>query len=641
MLQKLGDILKGRKWLTYVVFGALALIFAAWGAYGVANLSFGSSTYAAKVNGHTIAYEDVRAAWQREQNQWQQRVGGDMPAGERSLLQDQLLESAVRDTLITDRAHDLGYRVPQDELASAVRSEPAFQLDGQYNAEVAKARLAAAGLTEDNFAADLSNNLERRQLTEGMQISQFVTPAELVRLHALSDQERQIRYAVLPLDKFAAAVPVTDAAIQAYYDAHKAQFLTPESVHLQYAQLTLAQVTEQVTVSDADLQDYYTKNQNRYLSTEQRQAHHILVAVNDKVPAATALQKAQDIEAKLKTGGNFEALAKQYSDDVGSAAQGGGLGLVERSSLEGVDSAFAAAVFAMKAGDISAPVRTKGGYDVIRLDEIVPAKGKTFAEARADVLEQLKHDRAGDRFGDLQEQIQQKLDQSGETLETLAKEFALTLGDVPEYLKGAGGGDLGATKELQDAVFGDAVLGEHKIGGPVLVGDDRLVLVKDLSHALPTPRPVAAVHDQIVAVLRKQSGSQAALAAADAAVKSLQSGKDFDAVAKELGVTSEAARFVGREDPSVPAQVRDAAFKAPKPPERQVVYRAFAQADGGAVVLAVMAVRLDAVPADAKQTSSQLHDLVIAYGDDDARAYVEQARKTAKVQKNIGVFDQQ
>ncbi len=75
---------------------------------------------------------------------------------------------------------------------------------------------------------------------------------------------------------------VSDAAIQAYYDAHKAQFMTPESVHLQYAQLTLAQVTAQITVTDADLQDYYTKNKNRYISTEQRHAHHILVAVNDE-----------------------------------------------------------------------------------------------------------------------------------------------------------------------------------------------------------------------------------------------------------------------------------------------------------------------------------------------------------------------
>ncbi|HTY95067.1 MAG TPA: SurA N-terminal domain-containing protein, partial [Steroidobacteraceae bacterium] len=445
MLQQIGDSLKSHKWLTYVVFGALALIFAAWGAYGIANLSFGSSSYAAKVNGHTIAYEDVRSAWQREQNQWQQRFGGEIPSGERALLQDQLLESQVRSTLLTDRANDLGYRVPDELLQAAVRAEPAFQLDGRYDAAIAKSRLASAGISAEQYANDLKAELERRQLQEGIQLSQFVTPSEQQRMLDLNNQERQIRFAVLPLDRFAAAVQVTDAAVQAYYDAHRSQFMTPESVDLQYAQLTLAQVAAQITVSDADLQDYYAKNKNRYISAEQRRAHHILVAVNDKVDAAAALKKAQDVEARLKAGGNFEALAKQFSDDAGSATQGGDLGLAERGSLEGP---FGDALFAMKPGEISAPVRTKYGYHIIRLDEIQPARGKTFAEARGDVLDQLRHDRAADRFGDLQEQIQQKIDQSGAGLEPLAKEFGLTLGEVPQFLKGAGGGDFGAAKEL-------------------------------------------------------------------------------------------------------------------------------------------------------------------------------------------------
>jgi peptidyl-prolyl cis-trans isomerase D len=638
MLQQIGDSLKGHKWLTYTVFGALALIFAAWGAYGISNLSFGTSSYVAKVNGHTIAYEDVKLAWQREQNQWQQRFGGEIPVGERSLLEDQLLESVVRDTLLTDRAIDLGYRVSESDLASAVRAEPAFQLDGHYNAEVAKSRLAQAGLTEEKYTNDLRSDLERRQLEEGLQLSEFITPTEVKRLHELNDQERQIRYAVLPLDKFSSAVQITDAGIQAYYDAHQTQFMTPESVHLQYAQLSLTQVTAQIAVSDADLQDYYAKNKNRYISTEQRHAHHILVAVNAKVDSAAALKKAQDIAAKLKAGGNFEALAKQDSDDAGSSNQGGDLGFAERGSLPGP---FGDALFAMKPGEVSAPVRGNDGYHIIRLDEIVPAKGKTFEEARADVLDQLRHDRAADKFGDIQEQIQQRVDQSGESLDTLAKEFGLTLADIPAYLKGTGGGDLGSTKELQALVFSDTVLNQHRIGGPILVGDDRLVLIKDLAHALPAAKPLAVVHDQIVAVLRKQQGTQAALAAAEAAAKSLRSGKDFDAVAKDLGVSADAARFVGREDPSVPALVREAAFSAPKPGEHQAVFQALAQPDGGAVVLGVLAVRVDTQPADKQQMSTEVRDLGQQYGDDETRAYVEQARKDAKVQKNIGLFEQQ
>ena len=143
----------------------------------------------------------------------------------------------MRTTLITERANEARLsRHPQEQLAAAVRAEPAFQLDGHYNAEVAKSRLAQAGLTPEQYAQRPEERPGAPRAEDGMQLSQFVTPAELQRLHALTDQERQIRYAVLPLDKYAAAVPVTDAAIQAYYDAHKAQFMTPESVHLQYAQ---------------------------------------------------------------------------------------------------------------------------------------------------------------------------------------------------------------------------------------------------------------------------------------------------------------------------------------------------------------------------------------------------------------------
>ncbi len=104
------------------------------------------------------------------------------------------------------------------------------------------------------------------QLEEGIVLSQFVTPVELARMRALNNQERQVRYAVLPLAKYAAAAAITDAAVQAYYDAHKGQFMTPESVNLQYAQLTLAQVTAQITVPDVDLQDYYARTRTTTFS---------------------------------------------------------------------------------------------------------------------------------------------------------------------------------------------------------------------------------------------------------------------------------------------------------------------------------------------------------------------------------------
>src|SRR5688500_8771312 len=111
MLQRLGDSLKGQKWLAYTVLGALALVFAAWGAYGIVDVSFGPGSYAAKVNGAKISAEEVRDAWMREQPEWQQRYGGEIPQDEQKRLQDRLLEGMVRSSLLTERTHELGYRV--------------------------------------------------------------------------------------------------------------------------------------------------------------------------------------------------------------------------------------------------------------------------------------------------------------------------------------------------------------------------------------------------------------------------------------------------------------------------------------------------------------------------------------------------
>ena len=640
MLQQIGDTLKGHKWLTYVVFGALTLLFSAWGAYGIANLSFGGGNYVAKVNGQTIPFEDVRRAWQRQEQEWSQRFGGDIPSGTRTMLQDQLLESYIRTTLMTDRARSLGYRVTEQELASAVQAESAFQIDGKYNADVARARLQQAGITEAAYEADLRSGLEASQVENGMRVSQFLTPAEVTRLQQLQGQQRQLRWATLPLERYEQAAKIDDAAVQAYYDAHKSAFLTPETVHLQYAQITLDEVAAQISVPDADLHAYYDKNKAHYTTNEQRHAHHILIAVSAKQNDAAALKKAQDLYAKAKAGADFEQLAKQNSDDTGSAAQGGDLGFVEHASFDS-DKPFGDALFALKAGDISPPVKDDFGYHVIRLDSVEVPKGKTFDEARADIESQLKHERATDKFGDLQEKIQAGLDTGTSDLGAIAKQFGLTAGDIPDFARGAGGGDLGNAKEVQDAVFSDAVLNEHRIGGPVVVGDSKLVLVRALDHKAPAPKALADVRDAIVTTLRKDEGAKAAQAAGEEAVKKLQAGADFDAVVKDLDLKSDPARFVGRTDPSVPASVRDPAFRAPKPAQGKAVYEAVAQPTG-VLLLAVLAAKTEApTPDSAQELEQQARQLASQLGTDDAEAYLTTARKAAKVEKNLALFDQQ
>src|SRR6202008_2641557 len=235
MLQRIGDALKGaegsakRKWITYVLVGALSIVFAAWGAYGIVNLSFGGSNYAAEAGGAKITLEAARNAWLREQAQWQQRLGGaEIPVALRTQLQNQVLEGMIARALIAERTHDLGYRVGHAELIEAVHDEPAFQIGGQYSPELARDALLRAGLTPEAFQDELRSELRSTQLENAIRGSDFLTPAEIARLRDLQDQEREVRYAILPADKFPGA-PADEAAIAAYYQAHQAEYLTPRT----------------------------------------------------------------------------------------------------------------------------------------------------------------------------------------------------------------------------------------------------------------------------------------------------------------------------------------------------------------------------------------------------------------------------
>src|SRR6516225_627763 len=638
MLQRIGDALKGRegsarrKWITYLFVGVLSFVFAAWGAYGIVNLNFGGSNYAAEANGSKISIEEARNAWLRQQSAWQQRLGGsELPAPLRTRLQDQVLESLIRRALLTQRSHDLGYRVSDAALRDAVHSEPAFQVDGVYSPEAAKAALAQAGISVDSYQAQLRTDLQQLQLEGGIRASDFLTPAELTRLTDLEDQQREVRYLMLPVDRFHSTTAVTDTAVQAYYKEHLAQYMNPESVRLQYAELRLDALAAQQQLSDADLHAAYEKEKSRLEVPEKRHARHILITGKDD---AAALAQAQQVLAQAKAGKDFGALAKQYSQDPGSAQNGGDLGWAERSAFV---KPFADALFAMKAGEITGPVKTQFGYHIIRLDEIQASKGKTFEEARPELEAQVRRARATDRFGEIQEQLQAKLAEPGADLAALAQQFTLQQGEVKEFVKGVGGAPLGAAPQLQQLLFGDPPLGTDKIAGPVLLGDDRLAIFRVLEHRASAPKPLAEVHESIVAAITKEQGTQAALSAAERARDDLLKGSSFDAVATQLKVSADPAHFIGRNDPSVPAQIRDAAFAVPRPAGKPE-FRAVALNDGGAALIAVSAVRTAAAHDNEAQATRALQETE-RLGTGATMAYVDEVRRTASVRKNPKAFE--
>jgi hypothetical protein len=184
------------------------------------------------------------------------------------------------------------------------------------------------------------------QLQDGIAFSAFVTPQELERARALQEEQREVAWFVIPASRYAAQNAPDEAAVSAYYEQNKSSYVTPETLTMKYVELQVSDLLSQVTVTDAELQEHYESIKDRFIEQEKRRGRHILLQVSNDSEDAAARKRAEEVLAKVNAGGDFAKLAREYSQDAGSAAEGGDLGWAERSFFVGP---FADALFAMVA----------------------------------------------------------------------------------------------------------------------------------------------------------------------------------------------------------------------------------------------------------------------------------------------------
>jgi peptidyl-prolyl cis-trans isomerase D len=638
MLQDIGDKLKSHRWLGFILLGALALIFAMWGAYGVVDLTFGAPSWALKVNGEEIPAATMQDNYRQRLSALQQQLKDEVPLAQRRSLQEQLVDDSVASTLLRQRATERGLRVSEDDVTNAYKAQSAFLVDGKFNAVVAQSLLKQNGTTPAQFEASLRNGMQTTQLAEALQMSDFLTDRELQRAFALENEQRELRFVVLPAGRFESTAAVDDAQLQAWYAAHTDDYQSAESVKLQYGELTLASVAAGVAVDEAALTAWYGKNQTRYAQPERRRSRHVLIEVGTTADAAATeveLKKAQDVLAQAKAGKDFAALAKQYSDDAGSKDKGGDVGWTRKGQLL---QAYDDALFAMQAGQISAVVKSDAGYHIIKLDAIDTPAGKSLANARAEIEQDYRKDLAADKFGDRQEQLQQRIETAGDTdLAAVARDFGLTTGEVAAYGK-AGAAPLGNSADLNSLLFSAEPLGVGRMGGPVALGDERLVIVKVLERHAAATQPLSEVRAEVLAAIRADAAAKAAYAAALAAAKRLQAGEVFDVVIKGLGLTAAPARLVSRGDPQLPAQVRDAAF-ALAAASGKAAASAVATDDGGAAVVLVSDVRAGTGGVNSTNDQQLAEQLLRRHREAELAAYQAELKRQATIKRNDTVFE--
>ena len=631
MLQSIHDKLKG--WVAGVVLGAIGLVFVFWGI----NWTLSAPTYAAKVNGTEISSNEVRQTYQQQLAQIERQSSAPLDEAMRNEIKRRVLDEYVNSEALVTRADELGYRVSDSELLAEMSHVPAFQVDGKFDQAHALAVLNSQGRSVSEIEGLFRRDAKLRQLDTALNASSFATPTELKEFRALTRQQRELAWVTLSAAKYAAGAIPEDAAVKAYFDAHKAEYMTPETVNLRYVELSLAQLGSKVSVDDAQLKAFYeeqkTKTPERFQQPEQRRVRHILLSVNNPKEDAAVKLKAEGILKRAQAGEDFSKLAKEFSQDPGSASQGGDLGWSEKKIFVGP---FADAAFSMKVDDIQGPVKTQFGYHILKLDGIQPAAIKTFEQSKTDLETEYKRNEAERLFNNAQDQLADAALQNATDIDLVAKKAGLTVQDIPTFSRNGGGGSLGNVPAVIDAAFSQDVL-DGRLSPIIEVEKGRGVVLRATDHKLPQQKTLEAVRTEVIAAWKKQRGAELATAAASEAAKRLSAGDSWDAVVKSLGGTTQAPKFIARSDQDVPMEIRTNAFQAPKPAQKPV-YENLTLTNGDAVVLAFSAVREDPNAAAIKDADvRRQYAAQIASGE--AQSYAAAARADAKVSLNPKAID--
>ena len=633
MLQTIHDKLKGIFAVSILV--ALGVVFVFWGVNFSSNISSFSKAKGVEVNGREVAVAEVRRNYQEQFTRIQAAMGdAGVPEQMRTAMQQRVTDDAVRTELIRQRTQKLAFEASDAEVLASIREVPAFQVDGKFSPDAYRAALQSIGMSPERFEAEQRQFVLARQLDRGIYNSAFVLPAELERQVALRNETRTLGWVTVPAKDFETAVQLDEAAIQAYYEANKSRYMSEEQATVDFVELDIDAYAAKATVTEASLRQFYDENKARFTQPGRRHPRHILIAAGGDDKAAEA--KAQRAYERAKAGEDFAALAHELSDDPGSKDTGGDLGEAERADFVGP---FGDAVWSMQPGEIRGPVKTEFGWHVIKLESAAPETTRPFEDVRAELENELRHSQVEKAFGDAQEELDTAAFEASGDIEAVAAKVELPVKRVLNYTR-AGLAELGASKKVTEAVFAPDVISGHEVR-TVEIEPGKVVALTVKNYEPSRVKPLEAVRAEVTESARLEAAGKLAAARATEIVAELDKGAPWaTSVAQwKSDPATQEPKSVGRQEPGVPAEVRDAAFRA-LTPKGNPRYGTAALANGDAALWTVTAVepgKLATMAADGRQRA---HDEARdREAMSDATVYITSLRSNADVDVNPKLFE--
>ncbi|TYA47536.1 peptidylprolyl isomerase [Aggregatibacter actinomycetemcomitans] len=550
-------------WASKFLFGFITVTFVISSMAGYLYSRIDSS--AAKVNGEEISQQ----AFQNQYNIASQNLSpqeADSPTVVANLKR-QVLSSLIDQELLRQYVKDLKLGVSDERIKQEIVTTPSFQNNGKFDNVLYQQLLQSNGISAETYAGYVREALHLEQLQSGLGITAFTVPVQQEALTKLFFQRRDVRLATLSLADEIAKQTVSAEEIQAYYDAHKADFTLPESVKVQYLDLSGANMEKNINISNVEIAQYYQDNKSQFMTQGQQRLAHIEVKTE---------QQAQDLYQQLQNGADFATLAKNHSIDPISAEKGGDLSWVSAGEFPKV---FEDAANALDVGKFSQPVKLDNSYHIILVEERKDSAVLPLERVRPQIVAQIRQNLVNNQFFSVEKRVAEKAFEDSSSLNAAAEAGGVKVQETGYFSRK----DIPAAlnyPNVVSAIFDSDISQGGSNSEPMSIGDQHSVVIRVLGHKAESVKSLDEAKNDITARLKRQKAEAVVLAEANKLVQELTVGKTVDSL--KFGATQSLV-FAENNDP----MLYNAVFAMPKPTEGKAVYQATKETKGDIVVIAL------------------------------------------------------
>src|SRR3989454_1131093 len=521
-----------------ILYGLLAALFILWMGGGIGGER---RQDVAVVYAQVITHRDLEQATALLTRQYEQLLRGRAALLRSLTLSGPALDQLIEQALLRHEAAHLGIAVTDADLLDAIPRMPALQQNGRFDRSRLEAVLRGErvpGGFEDAIRQSILKQRLEALVTDGVGLSD----GELEERYRFDHEKANLAFVRSAAADLAATITLSDEELQKYLDEHADAYRVPARVRARYVAYRPADFLSQVEVKDDDIAEYYALHkEDKFTEPEQVRARHILIEAAADAGAdekAAARKKTEELLAKVKAGADFAALAKETSQDPGSGAKGGDLGLFPRGRMT---PAFEEAAFALQAGGVSDVVETPFGFHVIKVEEHRPGGVKPLEAVHDEIADSLKQDRSLALARKQAEEDRRKIARGTPFAEALA---GRTIEETPPFAKGAEVPGVERAPGFAESAF---ALREGEVSD-LIESPDAIYLLAPFAYSEAHAPPLDEVRERVAADARREGGEAAAR----------ERGEKLLARAREIGLEQAAAEAGVRVEETGPFERGDA-----------------------------------------------------------------------------------